>query len=237
MITISNLFKYLKSSTSITKAIDGVSLEIIKGETLGIIGESGSGKSTLAKIMAGLLKADKGEIHRYQTRVQMVFQDPYASLDPLWTVDKILKEAFMVANKVSKIEQEVLVQEILKQVGLIPDMLQRYPHEFSGGQRQRIAIARALLAKPDILILDEAVSALDTLVALDIMNVLNRIKKDKGITYIFISHNLRLAKGFSDRIAVMYQGKIVETGSTDEILCKPKVAYTKELINAAFNYV
>ncbi len=231
ILQVSNLQKYFGK----VKAVDGVSFSVNEGENLCIIGESGCGKSTLAKLMVGLLKADKGTIEGNKKTIQMVFQDPYSSLDPLWSVSSILKEAFC-RQKLSSKEQTAKMQSILKAVGLTSDMLNRFPHEFSGGERQRIAIARALLTNPQILILDEAVSSLDVLVQKQIIDLLMDIKRQFRLTYIFISHNLRVVKRFSDRIAVMHEGRIIEMDLTQVIFQSPQRAYTQQLIRAAFDY-
>ncbi len=225
----------LKKSFGKTLAVDQVNFSVDQGENFCIIGESGCGKSTLAKLIMGLLKADRGTIEVDRKTIQMVFQDPYSSLDPLWSVRSILKEAFY-RQKLSDQEQEKRIQDILKAVGLSVGMLNRFPHEFSGGERQRIAIARALLTNPKILILDEAVSSLDVLVQKQILDLLIDIKRKFNLTYIFISHNLRIVKRFSDRIAVMHQGKIIEMASSDEIFNQPQQLYTRQLIQAAFEY-
>ena len=225
----------LKKSFGSIRAVDGVSFSITQGENLSIIGESGCGKSTLAKLMVGLLKADGGEIKGEKNTIQMVFQDPYSSLDPLWTVSSILKEALW-RQRLSRLVQQEKIQEILESVGLKAEMLNRFPHEFSGGERQRIAIARALLTKPKILILDEAVSSLDVLVQKQIIELLMEIKRKFNLTYIFISHNLRIVKNFSDRISVMHNGKIIESGLSKIIFDSPQQPYTQQLLRAAFEY-
>jgi peptide/nickel transport system ATP-binding protein len=216
-------------------AVRNVSFSLRKGETLSIVGESGCGKTTLAKIITGLTKADEGEIHSLN-KIQMVFQDPYSSLDPLYTVRRILNEAFYQQKNVSKAQREERMKDVLTSVGLEPQMLGRLPHEFSGGQRQRIAIARALLANPSVLVLDEPTSALDVLVQKQIIDLLMQLKSKLGLTYIFISHNLRVVKIFSDRIAVMHQGEIIETGETKAVIDSPKHSYTQTLLSAALHY-
>ena len=217
------------------RAVDGVSFSLDQGDNLAIVGESGCGKTTLAKMIIGLIKLDAGAIITDVHHLQMVFQDPYGSLDPLWNVREILKEAlWREINGVIIGRRHHLLEQMLMAVGLSPGVLQRFPHEFSGGERQRIAIARALLASPRILILDEAVSALDTLVQKQTIDLLKELKQKFNLTYIFISHNLRLVRNFSDKIAVMYQGKIVEEGSVKAVLESPAHPYTKQLLQAAF---
>ncbi len=210
------------------RALQDVSFSLEEGDNLAIIGESGSGKTTLAKMLMGLIEPDTGSIMT-QGRLQMVFQDPYNSLDPLWSVQEILKEALWPGPV-----DQLRMEKILEAVGLSPEVLSRFPHEFSGGERQRIAIARSLLASPKVLILDEAVSALDTLVQKQIMNLLRKLKQDFNLTYIFISHNLRLVRQFSDKIIVIYEGKIVEQGEIKAVLHSPLHPYTRELMQAAF---
>lgn len=216
-------------------AVDGVDFSVAEGENFSIIGESGSGKSTLAKVVMGLLKAQEGRIQAERQSIQMVFQDPYNSLDPLWTIRSILLEALW-RQKCSSDQKDQQLKEMLEAVGLTPDMLERFPHEFSGGQRQRIAIARSLLMRPKVLILDEAVSSLDVLVQKQILDLLKGLKKKFNLTYIFISHNLKIVKNFSDRIAVMKEGKIIETAPVEVMFTHPKEAYTRMLIKAAFEY-
>lgn len=225
----------LGKSFGSTRALDGVSLEVRQGEIFSIIGESGCGKSTLAKIIIGLLKAEEGHVRAERRDIQMVFQDPYSSLDPLWTVSSILREAFC-RQRLTSAQKLMKMKEMLTAVGLSADMLNRFPHEFSGGERQRIAIARALLANPRLLVLDEAVSSLDVLVQAQIIDLLRQLKRQFDLTYVFISHNLRVVKNFSDRIAVMHQGKIIEIGTASMIFNEPQQAYTRQLIRAAFEY-
>ncbi len=224
------------------RAVDDVSISLEPGDHLAIIGESGCGKTTLAKMIMGLISPDAGSIKAEAHSLQMVFQDPYQSLDPLWNVREILKEALWskpshnrVVRKVSQPGYELVqMEQMLLAVGLSPRVLGRFPHEFSGGERQRIAIARALLASPKVLVLDEAVSALDTLAQKQIIDLLKKLKQDFNLTYIFISHNLRLVRNFSDKIVVMYQGKIVEEGKVASVLQSPSHPYTQQLLQAAF---
>jgi len=221
-------------------AVDDVSISLLPGDHLAIIGESGCGKTTLAKMMMGLIKPDAGSIKAERNSLQMVFQDPYQSLDPLWNVREILNEAlqsFKRSPRQTKSEPRddtERLEKMLLAVGLSPQILQRFPHEFSGGERQRIAIARALLASPKVLVLDEAVSALDTLVQKQIIDLLKKLKQDFNLTTIFISHNLRLVRHFSDKIVVMYQGKIVEEGRVATVLQSPSHPYTQQLVQAAY---
>jgi ABC-type dipeptide/oligopeptide/nickel transport system ATPase subunit len=215
-------------------AVDDVSIALEEGDNLAIIGESGCGKTTLAKMMVGLIKPDIGFIEAPAHSLQMVFQDPYQSLDPLWNVRGILKEALWHERSLSTQQIQEKMEEMLVAVGLSPEVLQRFPHEFSGGERQRIAIARALLADPRVLVLDEAVSALDTLVQKQIIDLLKKLKQDFNLTYVFISHNLRVVRNFSDKIMVMYKGKIVEQGPAKTVLQSPSHPYTQQLLQAAF---
>jgi ABC-type dipeptide/oligopeptide/nickel transport system ATPase subunit len=215
-------------------AVDNVSITLEQGDNLAIIGESGCGKTTLAKMIMGLTRPDTGSIKSEAHSLQMVFQDPNLSLDPLWNVQAILKEALWCDRSLSARQIQEQMEKMLVAVGLSSQVLQRFPHEFSGGERQRIAIARALLASPKVLVLDEAVSALDTLVQKQIMDLLKKLKQDFNLTYIFISHNLRLVRNFSDKIVVMYQGKIVEEGRAQAVLRSPSHPYTQQLLQAAF---
>jgi len=217
------------------RAVDDVSISLQEGDNLAIIGESGCGKTTLAKILMGLIKADSGTIQVKPYSLQMVFQDPNQSLDPLWNIREILKEGLnSQRHSLSSAQVQEKLEQILLAVGLKPQVLHRFPHEFSGGERQRIAIARALLANPKVLVLDEAVSALDTLVQKQIIDLLKKLKEEFNLTYIFISHNLRLVQHFSDKIVVMYQGKIVEQGLVKVVLETPAHPYTQQLLEAAF---
>jgi ABC-type dipeptide/oligopeptide/nickel transport system ATPase subunit len=212
------------------RAVDGVSFSLDQGDNLAIVGESGCGKTTLAKMIMGLVMPDEGLIKAEPQSLQMVFQDPQQSLDPLWNVQSILKEALWRKKKVT----DTFLEQMLTAVGLPADALGRFPHEFSGGERQRIAIARALLASPKVLVLDEAVSSLDTLVQKQIMDLLRKLKGEFNLTYIFISHNLRLVRNFSDKMMVMHQGKVIEQGGTSQILHSPSHPYTQQLLQAAF---
>jgi oligopeptide transport system ATP-binding protein len=229
------------------KAVDGVSLALGKGEILGLVGESGCGKSTLGRtilrlvpptegavILAGrnLTQCDSAELREARSDFQMIFQDPYASLNPRMTVFDALAEAMQTHQRTPPSELPGRVGELLRKVGLSPRCLKKYPHEFSGGQRQRIAIARALAVEPELIIADEPVSALDVSIQSQIINLLFQLSRELGLTMIFISHDLSVVKHISDRIAVMYLGKIVELGSATDVIERPLHPYTKALVSA-----
>lgn len=234
----------------VVRAVDNVSLGVIPGESISLVGESGCGKTTLARVIMQLIRPDHGEvlydgkkvdktnIATYRKNVQMVFQDPYSSLDPRYTIRRVIDEG-MTLDKVrfkTQQEREMRIQKMLQAVQLKQDMLGRYPHEFSGGERQRIAIARALVLNPNLLILDEAVSSLDVLVQEEILKLLAELQKNFNLTYVFISHNLKVVKRISQRVAVMYKGKIVELARTEDIFKNPLHSYTKDLLSAAVDY-
>ena len=230
------------------KAVDGVSVHVAEGETLGIVGESGSGKTTLAKLFlllerptAGSLRFDGQDVHtfdrhdvtRYRRSVQAVFQDPYSSLDPRMRVEHIVGEPLIPENGVTRSMVRERVAEALQLVGLGRDSAGLYPHEFSGGQRQRIAIARALVTTPKFIVLDEPVSALDVSIRAQILNLLKRLQDTLGLAYIMISHDLAAARYLATRLAVMYCGKLVETGACEAVYTEPLHPYTEALLSAA----
>ncbi|MEV6316034.1 dipeptide ABC transporter ATP-binding protein [Streptomyces sp. NPDC051776] len=230
------------------KAVDGISFDLHRGETLGIVGESGCGKSTLAKLLVNLERPTAGEI-RYRgedvTRlsrralkavrrnIQMVFQDPYTSLNPRMTVGDIIGEPFDIHPEVApKGDRHRRVQELLDVVGLNPEYINRYPHQFSGGQRQRIGIARGLALRPEIIVADEPVSALDVSVQAQVVNLMERLQDEFGLSYVVIAHDLSVVRHISDRVAVMYLGRVVETGTDEEIYDHPTHPYTQALLSA-----
>ena len=212
----------------VLRAVDGVSLEVAKGETLALVGESGCGKSTLARLIVGLYAPSAGRIAFHGRRMQMIFQDPYASLNPRWRVKDIVAEP----TRILGVDKDVA--QLLRQVGLSADDGERYPHEFSGGQRQRIAIARAMILHPKLVVLDEPTSALDRSVQKEIVDLLRDLQNRHGLAYIFISHDLAVVRALSDEIIVMKSGKVVERGPVEVIFDRPREDYTRDLIAAAF---
>jgi peptide/nickel transport system ATP-binding protein len=228
-------------------AVAGVDLEIRPGETLGVAGESGCGKSTVARLLTGLIPASEGsiryggrelsamgkeELAKYRREVQMIFQDPFSSLNPRMRVAQIIGEPLEIHGIGTKAERRERVARLMERVGLAPDQLTRFPHQFSGGQRQRIGIARALAASPRLIIADEPVSALDLSIQAQIINLLQEVKKDLGLSFLFITHDLSVLRHLSDRIAIMYLGRIVEEGSRDAVLSRQLHPYTEALLSA-----
>jgi peptide/nickel transport system ATP-binding protein len=229
------------------RAVDGVDLTVRRGEVVGLVGESGCGKSTLARIVTGILKPSRGEViydqrqvaHlrgkerlEYLLKVQMVFQDPYASLDPRMKVSRIVGEALSVHRLKPRADIDKAVDQALVEVGLDLTYRDRYPHQFSGGQRQRIGIARALAVGPDFLVCDEPVSALDVSVQAQVINLFMDVRERHGLTYLFVSHDLGLVRHISDKVAIMYLGRIVEVGPADRVFAEPAHPYSAALIKA-----
>ena len=239
MIEVKNLTKIYKlDQKKNLVAVDGVNLSIQKGETLGLVGESGSGKSTLGRMILGLIEPSKGDVYfegkkkrkLMPRRMQMIFQDPYSSLNPRMSIRSILKEPTAIHGLPDRVD------ELLDLVSLPKEAKKRYPHEFSGGQRQRIGIARALALNPDFLICDEPISALDVSIQAQIVNLLQHLQKQLGLTILFIAHDLALVRYISDRIAVMHQGKIVEKAFTDDLFERPQHPYTQILLSSLLKY-
>jgi ABC-type glutathione transport system ATPase component len=229
------------------RAVDDVSLDIQPGETLGLVGESGSGKSTLGRLILRLIEPTSGSItfggenlllaggaglRRLRRNMQIIFQDPFGSLDPRFRVEDVIAEPLIIHEKLSSAVRRDRVKELLRAVGLDGSAMNRYAHEFSGGQRQRIGIARALALRPKFIVADEPVSALDVSVGAQIVNLLRQLQGEFGLTYLFISHSMPVVRYLSTRIAVLYRGKIVEIGSTDQITGSPQHDYTKTLLAA-----
>lgn len=254
LLTVRDLKKYfpikggfLGKQIGAVRAVDGVSFEIKKGETLGLVGESGCGKSTTGMLILRLLemtagqvvfdgqdvgKMRKGDLRRFRRHAQIIFQDPYASLNPRMSVGEIIAEPLMLHNIASGPDRTKRVNKLLEVVGLGAHHAERYPHEFSGGQRQRIGIARALAVNPKLVVCDEPVSALDVSIQSQILNLLVELQQEMGLTYLFIAHGLNVVKHISDRIGVMYLGKMVELAEGDELIRSPLHPYTKNLISA-----
>ncbi|PAD69699.1 peptide ABC transporter substrate-binding protein [Bacillus sp. 7586-K] len=254
LLKVENVKKYypikrgiLSKTVAHVKAVDEVSFQIYPGETLGLVGESGCGKSTLGRSIiqlesisqgnilfndVNLAKISKSELRKIRNQIQIIFQDPYSSLNPRKRVRDILIEPLIVHENLSRPEMEKKIHDLIQIVGLSKHQLNKYPHEFSGGQRQRIGIARALILNPKFIVCDEPVSALDVSIQAQILNLLKDLQKEFGLTYLFIAHGLGAVKYMSDKIAVMYLGKIVEFGKTNDIFQKPKHPYTKALLDA-----
>ena len=261
IIEVKNLSKYFEVSggifqkKNIVKAVDDVSFFIPQGESLGLVGQSGCGKTTTARTLTLLEEKTSGSVNVYNSKtnllesidnldedqlkdfrrnIQMIFQDPYEAMNPRWTIKDTIREPLLIHNLGSPEEQEEAVKEILKTVGLTPpeNYLNRYPHELSGGQRQRVAIARALIMKPKFVICDEPTSMLDVSIRISIMDLMLELAKDLGVSYLYITHDLAVARYMCNRIAVMFNGKIVEIAETEELLKNPVQPYTKRLISS-----
>ena len=248
LVRVENAVKHFPAGLGTTvHAVDGVSFEIREGETLGLVGESGCGKSTLARLVTQLIPVTSGKIffgdvdltrlrgeklRQYRRQLQMIFQDPFASLDPRMTIGDIIAEPLDNFRVVRGRKRNERVQELLRIVGLNPNFNNRYPHEFSGGQRQRIGIARALALNPQLVVCDEAISALDVSIQAQIVNLLEDLQRELKLTYLFIAHDLSVVRHISDRVMVMYLGKIVEVADSKETYSNPKHPYTKALLSA-----
>lgn len=255
ILRVNNLKKHFPITSGIifqrqvgaVKAVDGVSFDVYRGETLGLVGESGCGKSTTGRTILQLYKPTDGavlfegvdlaslgagEMRRMRRELQMIFQDPYASLNPRMNVGRIVSEPLVVHNVGTEAERKERVAYLLEKVGLNPYYVNRYPHEFSGGQRQRIGIARALALDPSLIVCDEPISALDVSIQAQVVNLLEDLQAELGLTYIFIAHDLSMIRHICDRVAVMYMGRIMEMAETDELYDNPQHPYTRLLLSA-----
>ena len=249
ILEVKHLKQYFKNGRNVTKAVDDVSFDIYEGETFGLVGESGSGKTTTGRSILQLYKLTSGEVIfegknveslksradklAFTRDAQMIFQDPYASLNPRMTVEDIIAEGLDIHHLVrDKAERSKRVEELLETVGLNESHASRFPHEFSGGQRQRIGIARALAVEPKFIVADEPISALDVSIQAQVVNLMIELQKKRGLTYLFIAHDLSMVKFISDRIGVMHYGKLLEVGPADDVYDRPLHDYTKSLISA-----
>lgn len=247
ILELKDVKTYFRVPGGVLKAVNGIDLKIYKGETVGLVGESGCGKSTLGKTIMRLYRPDSGKVlfegrdiwsynrrekKEYTKNVQMIFQDPYACLDPLSVVSDIVAEGMKIHKMYSGQELEARVTELLEMVGLNKDHASRFPHEFSGGQRQRIGIARALSLEPKLIVCDEPISALDVSIQAQVVNLLKKLQKEMGLSYLFVTHDLSMVRQISNRIAVMYLGSLVEIADSEDIYTKNYHPYTKALLSA-----
>ncbi|MBS4179307.1 ABC transporter ATP-binding protein [Lederbergia citrea] len=247
LVQVKNLKKYFSVDDKKLKAVDGLNLDIFPGETVGLVGESGCGKSTAGRTIIRLYEPTEGEVlyngkniysnnqkemAKLRRDIQMIFQDPYASLNPRMTVEDIIGEPFAIHRTLSGKKKKERIKELLKLVGLDPEHISRFPHEFSGGQRQRIGIARALALDPKFIVCDEPISALDVSIQAQVVNLLKELQQRMGLTYLFIAHDLSMVKYISDRILVMYLGNMVELTTSDSLYNDPLHPYTKALLSA-----
>ena len=248
LLDVKDLKTYFYTDSGVAKAVDGVTFSVDKGKVLGIVGESGCGKSSMGRTILKVHEPTSGQIifdgvditglsnrkmFPYRKKMQMIFQDPYASLNPRFTVGEIIEEPMIIHNMGTAHERKVIVQELIETVGLKPDHIRRYPHEFSGGQRQRIGIARTLALRPEFIVCDEPISALDVSIQAQVINLLEKLQREKGFSYLFIAHDLEMVHHISHKIGVMYLGNMVELGSSDDVYKKPLHPYTRALISAA----
>lgn len=248
LLDVDGLVQHFQTRAGTVRAVDGVSFQVVKGETLGLVGESGCGKSSIARSIAGLhritggsvrldgtdiARLSRGALKPYRSKIQMVFQNPGASLNPRLTIGRLIEEPLLVHKRGSRGDRQAQVHAVMEKVGLRRDLADRLPHELSGGQRQRVCIARALALSPSLIICDEAVSALDVSVQAQVVNLLRDLQQEMGISYLFISHGLSITRYISHRIAVMYLGRIVEEGPAAEVFARPKHPYTRALLAAA----
>jgi len=253
LLEVRNLTKHYRGGSAfsrnapVVKAVNGVSFQLFEGETYGLVGESGCGKSTLGKTILRLQEATDGEVvyrdrnllrlpvkqmRGVRKRLQMVFQDPYTSLNPRRKINQTLEEALIIHGVRSREERVRRVADMLERIGLRPEHGQRYPHELSGGQRQRIGLARALILNPEIVVCDEPVSALDVIIQSQIINLMKKLQRELNVTYLFIAHDISVVRYISDRVGVMYLGKLVEEAETDALFASPSHPYTKALLSA-----